>query len=323
MVGANPFQSLNQQEIASQLAGPSPFRLFIERMQDELQQRIELRRPSPATNTPSPAISDPRFRPSLPQPGQRSKEVEGPVSAPIRVAQADTGVQSDAASPELIQAVISQESRGDPNAVSPKGAVGLMQIMPSTARKPGFGIKPIAAEKLTDPVANQEFGTAFLNAMLKRFEGDTRRALIAFNAGPSVADRFKGDLSTLPLETQNYVASIEATIGSPQSPAEAPPEPGAQSPLPVPKESREAPKEAPQPRRRPEPAPFQAPAPAPRPEPTPLSTVVRRKPAIPAVWQQAVTKFLESKDPKDLSVVPQGSLPVLMALIGQATRSPL
>lgn len=117
----------------------------------------------------------------------------------------------------LLDAVIQQESAGNPLAVSPKGATGLMQIMPATARNPGFGIKPFDPTKpLTDPQENVRFGTDYLTAMQQRYGGDLDAALVAYNAGPGVADRFVAsgkNTSILPAETRDYVTKIKANLG--------------------------------------------------------------------------------------------------------------
>lgn len=110
----------------------------------------------------------------------------------------------------LVSRVIMQESRGDPNAVNKRtGASGLMQIMPDTARDPGFGVTPMDWNKRFDPVENRRFGTEYLRAMLKRYDGDTTKALIAYNYGVGKADRWDGNMSSLPVETQNYVRNIQ------------------------------------------------------------------------------------------------------------------
>lgn len=117
----------------------------------------------------------------------------------------------------IIDAIISQESGGDPNAISPKGATGLMQIMPDTARDPGFGVRPFDPSKpLNDPEENKRFGTDYFNAMRKRYDGSVNDALIAYNAGPGVADKFAAggrNMANLPQETQDYVKSINARMG--------------------------------------------------------------------------------------------------------------
>ena len=84
--------------------------------------------------------------------------------------------------PHLIQ----QESAGNPNAVSPKGARGLTQVMPATGQDPGFGVAPL---RDNSPQENVRFGRDYLTAMLKRYPGRPDLALAAYNAGPGVADR--------------------------------------------------------------------------------------------------------------------------------------
>jgi soluble lytic murein transglycosylase len=90
--------------------------------------------------------------------------------------------------PLMVAAVIEIESHFDPFAVSPAGAYGLMQLMPPTARELFTGRKAaLKAAHLFNPVLNIELGTAYLASLLDRFGGDLQRALIAYNAGPSVA----------------------------------------------------------------------------------------------------------------------------------------
>lgn len=109
----------------------------------------------------------------------------------------------------LVDAVIRAESGGNPRAVSPVGAQGLMQVMPATARDPGFGIAPL--KDPFDPEENRRFGTEYLGAMLRRYDGDVEAALAAYNWGPGNADRWvksgkRRDM--LPAETRNYVRRI-------------------------------------------------------------------------------------------------------------------
>lgn len=106
--------------------------------------------------------------------------------------------------------VLQVESNGNPNAVSPKGARGLMQIMPNTGRDPGFGITPL---RNNSPEENVRFGRDYLDAMHNRY-GDPTAALVAYNAGPAVADdwvRSGRDPNKLPAETRNYVAKVTGT----------------------------------------------------------------------------------------------------------------
>jgi soluble lytic murein transglycosylase-like protein len=101
-------------------------------------------------------------------------------------------------SPRLIAAVVWQESRWRHDAVSNKGARGLAQLMPATAR--ALGVDP------ADPRANLEGGARYLRQMLDLFDGDVERALAAYNAGPGRVMK-AGGVPAIP-ETQAYVASI-------------------------------------------------------------------------------------------------------------------
>jgi soluble lytic murein transglycosylase-like protein len=116
--------------------------------------------------------------------------------------------------PRFIHAVIKQESKYDPKAVSHVGAEGLMQMMPATAKR--FGLKDPF-----DPKANVEAGTKYLKWLLKRFDGDVSLALAGYNAGEGSVDKYKG---VPPYdETQNYVKKIVETYGKTYHPV-LPPE---------------------------------------------------------------------------------------------------
>ncbi len=91
-------------------------------------------------------------------------------------------------SPLLVESVIAAESAWNPRAISPKGAMGLMQLMPATARELGV------ANSL-DPAQNVRGGTAYLRQLLDRYAGQPNRlerALAAYNAGPARADKYGG-----------------------------------------------------------------------------------------------------------------------------------
>jgi soluble lytic murein transglycosylase-like protein len=98
---------------------------------------------------------------------------------------------------DLFLRLVQQESGWNPNAVSVKGALGLAQLMPQTAR--GLGVDP------NDPTQNLEGGARYLKAQYDKF-GDWRLALAAYNAGPGAVERYNG----IPPynETQNYVRVI-------------------------------------------------------------------------------------------------------------------
>ena len=85
----------------------------------------------------------------------------------------------------LLQAVIHTESRFNPTAVSPKGAVGLMQVMPATAERYGLANdqRGTVSAKLTDPKTNIQTGSRYLRDLIKMFPGQLELAVAAYNAG--------------------------------------------------------------------------------------------------------------------------------------------
>ena len=110
---------------------------------------------------------------------------------------------------ELLQALIATESGFDVGAVSPKGAVGLMQIMPATAQRYGVvGDQRTSVEKkLADPRTNIRTGARYLGYLLNLFPGRTELALAAYNAGEGAVQRAGNRIPNF-RETQDYVKTV-------------------------------------------------------------------------------------------------------------------
>jgi len=104
---------------------------------------------------------------------------------------------------ELLQALIATESGFDAAAVSPKGAIGLMQVMPATAQRYGLA----ADARLTDPRTNIRTGTRYLRYLLDLFPGQLELALAAYNAGEGAVLRAGRRIPDYP-ETRNYVRTV-------------------------------------------------------------------------------------------------------------------
>lgn len=147
----------------------------------------------------------------------------GPVTAPRELASSGTStdwkddrldrIVREAAErhnvdPALVKAVITTESGWNPQAVSRKGAVGLMQLIPQTAQR--FGVN-----NSFDPAQNVEGGTSYLRSLLDRYNGDLSKSLAAYNAGERAVD-LSGGIPDY-RETRSYVQKVTANYFRPGS----------------------------------------------------------------------------------------------------------
>lgn len=138
----------------------------------------------PEGGTPPPGLQI--LHPEFPPQVARWEPIVAPIAAKY-------GIET-----KWVLRIIEAESGGNPNAVSPKGAIGLMQLMPATARALGV-------QNPFDPVQNIEGGVRYLRHLLDRF-GDLRLALAAYNAGPGNVERY-GGVPPFP-ETLRYLRRI-------------------------------------------------------------------------------------------------------------------
>jgi soluble lytic murein transglycosylase-like protein len=136
----------------------------------------------------------------------------------LREASHDQGIDY-----ELLKALIATESGFDARAVSPKGAVGLMQIMPATAERYGVtgDARTPLGKKLADPRTNIKTGTRYLRYLLDLFPGRLELALAAYNAGEGAVQRAGNRVPNYP-ETQNYVKTVMQLYGMLKPPVMGP-----------------------------------------------------------------------------------------------------
>jgi len=140
---------------------------------------------------------------------QPAPEMAAPQSVVRTSAQVEAAIEQAAArhhvDPNLVRAVVKVESNFNPNAVSRKGAMGLMQLMPGTARE-------LAVTDPFDPQQNVEAGVRHLRGLLDSYDGDVSRSLAAYNAGAKAVATHHG----VPpyAETQDYVRRITKLYGN-------------------------------------------------------------------------------------------------------------
>ena len=164
--------------------GPSTVRLYSKDGMTELPAALVASFEAEDYTAPPAPISPPAVEPALPVSDAHTL---------LRDAAARSGLP-----PALVESVARVESNLRPEAVSPKGALGVMQLMPSTARA-------LAADP-RDTAQNIEAGTRLLRGLLIKYDGDVVKALSAYNAGAGAVDRYRG----MPpyAETQDYVDKV-------------------------------------------------------------------------------------------------------------------
>ena len=142
--------------------------------------------PEEATPAPTPALVEPPLVVPVPR-----------LPSPLELA--DAAADKYGLPRVLLRSMMAAESDFEAQAVSPKGAIGLMQLMPSTAQD--LGVDPY------DPAQNVDAAARYLRDLLDKYHGGLRHALAAYNAGPAVVDKYNG----IPpfRETINYIYRIE------------------------------------------------------------------------------------------------------------------
>ena len=150
------------------------------------------------------SIAEPEMVGNIPLPAEALTLVAGSVAPPAYAAAVQQLAEAHQISPDLLEALVWQESRWHVGARSRVGAIGLAQLMPGTARE--LGVNP------QDPNSNLAGGARYLRQQLDRFDGDIERALAAYNAGPGRVMRAGGVPRIA--ETQAYVRSIVDRLSS-------------------------------------------------------------------------------------------------------------
>ena len=151
----------------------------------------------PIGSTPAPGGGSGGFTAGIP-----FAETRNYVGSILGKAGEVTGTNEEKAE-KLLPFLINQESGGNNNAVSPKGARGLTQVMPKTGEDPGYGVAPL---KNQSPEEYRRFGKDYLVAMLNKYDGDVEKSLAAYNAGP-------GNVDDWVAASANEVAAAQGQLG--------------------------------------------------------------------------------------------------------------
>ncbi len=205
----NPFQDMFDWQLAMKLSMGSPLGIA-KQLTSKYMKEADLDESSEV-----PAIQGLRHFTGKPE--VKTIERKAPrLSTDIDEIVADTA-RTFNLDPNLIRAVIHAESAGNPRAVSPKGAKGLMQLMDGTAADLGV-------TNSLDPTDNIQGGSAYLRKLLDRYKGNQQLALAAYNAGPGAVDRY-GGIPPYP-ETVSYVRKVMQQMSQSASKPTAVPQTG-------------------------------------------------------------------------------------------------
>jgi soluble lytic murein transglycosylase-like protein len=200
-IGAAPRKCLRYIGIAIlALGGAAPAHAQIYSWRDANGQLVlSNRKPAEGIETKSYAVPKaPEIRATRYAAAERGRRYDEVIAEHSR----SNGVRAD-----LVRAVIQVESAFNPLARSPKGALGLMQLMPATIRD--YGVR-----NPFDPVENIRAGVAYLRELLNRYQNNEELALAAYNAGPGAVDKY-GETVPPYRETRNYVAQINQMAARP------------------------------------------------------------------------------------------------------------
>jgi len=212
--------ALNQPGLAEALPGTGP---DMRMTGPEVQPQGQTRSISAAPETTVTPVTTATVQ----QPQVQQPQVQQPQPAPQVQKAKESGLIVNAQNPAetsdpTFNSIIKAETNGrhfDANGniiTSKAGAMGLAQIMPATARNPGFGLKPLSEEDIKDPVKNAAFGLQYFNAQKRYFNGDEEKAVAAYNAGAGnvnkaikMAQQQGGDWRDyLPAETKAYLPKV-------------------------------------------------------------------------------------------------------------------
>ncbi|MEO9135194.1 MAG: lytic transglycosylase domain-containing protein [Casimicrobiaceae bacterium] len=153
----------------------------------------------------------------------------------------DENARANGLDPALVKAVVAVESAFDPRAISGKGAVGLMQVLPATGERYGVigDARGTTADKLLDPAINVRIGTRYLRDLLAHFEDDLTLALAAYNAGEGTVATHNNRVPPF-TETRDYVRVVQQlyALYRPQPPAQTTPVRIVKPPRPIPADLR-------------------------------------------------------------------------------------